>query len=650
MSFLKRKSFILTAITFVSVVLFSIIGLIIFDNTHKSSKSNFKFHVNDLSQYSDYFTMSYRPVSSDENFIVQAANGVDDVMNTLIKKMLWTLADSNNSKFTIYSESDLKFYTSATHIEVPNYSEPRQGAYLEGTSVVTYTYYDKVRPIDYCFNVLIQAGTYLVDVYVDDSGQMMGRYVTVNRNWEGPYQCELVLMKDITVDVNSFQPFCQFEGIFNGNGHTITCSGQRTIKNSNDFYNTDSSGMFFAYTFPSAIIKNTKFKNISLFMDAFSVKYTGGIVGYNSGTLQTCWVESVTFKSNRYQKNCTVAPLAGLNSGSVTDCMVTGSYILEGQGINFGNPDGLKACYFVTYRDPNSNTKEEATIKSLQATKCTYNVTVYKYHTSDGNKNFIISPSDWDDLPSDCYSSNSDAFSSLDVSSAGGTDGGSVWYYVGSSYNSNWPMLRVFILLWTKIDIKSEDTNKGTVSRDVVELPSNASGMFGSFNNSTSQNISLLGQSVTANPASGYVFSKWIYSSNTYTATFTDRVCKVRFHDYLGDEVREGCPTDVVVSLETDYTVAYGTTIYVKTTPYFKEGYKEVRIWFVDINFEWREIIYFIPKENKSHYIYGCYAEIVDYGHSHAGASLDIINGLDVFCDIEISVKATQKTYKIEFK
>ena len=590
-----RRKHIFIIIAFFAILVFSSLGLIVFNHSNKGSRLIVLAANEDLSQYSEYFTLSEEPIEIMDKNVVAADyikatttwSDIDAEMVRLICKMLWTIADNNNSKFTIASQEDLESYSGSTHMEVSDYSNPRVGAYLDANSALqlrTYTYYDKIRPIDYYFQVSIAAGEYLVNVYTGEDGEIWGTYVTVLEDFEGYYRCPLTLTADFTVD-EYITPFCQFEGIFDGNGHTITFEGQQTIVNTDDYYNKDAAGGLFCYTFSGADIRNTKFENISLYADAMSVKYLGGVIGQNDGIIQNCWVKNCRFESNRYKTNCYVGPIVGINNGVITNCLVSGTYAMGGRGNNFlSNPDGLHA-YYLTGKDETGG----------QISNCINRSTVEPFHgAGNAGLEHVIVPSGG--LTGSLYTEKRDNFSYLSSKSALGYDDSNTSWYYASGYNDGWPHLRLF-MYWKLLYFYGDEGV--SVDKSNIWIPGDA----GEFSvDTSSKTITIFDQTITARETSNlHKFSHWTGSGsgagNTFTAHSIKLTVTISFASANNVSVES-----TTITLGNDYEINDGASITISYSSYAKANcYKEVTFSFTDTGGTARSITYEIS--NTKYYI-----------------------------------------------
>jgi len=290
-----------------------------------------------------------------------------------------------------------------------------------------------------------------------------------------------------------------FNGTFDGNGYTIS-----NISN-ND--NTDYASLnlgFFCVLGTEAKVINTRFYNFSYTVDAVtsSDSYTGCIAYGNNGTIEKCIVENFTFISKRRTKNVFVGSIAGINNDTIRNCEVKGYY-------SFIAPDSSK---------DGANIKSFTYTNGSTISNCVFNI---NKTTSGGNFSYDGSMSEY----SDCKNSSGTFLTGSSWSSIGGDGSGAPWYYA-SGYNGGWPMLRVF-MSWQTVYFYSG--TGGSVSPSSIEIPSDAS-----YDPSVSgATLSLLGQSVTAHPYTGYNF--WYWDASSRTAYFSIKTYTLSFGTTIGD-------------------------------------------------------------------------------------------------------------------
>lgn len=359
-------------------------------------------------------------------------------------------------------------------------------------------------------------------------------------------------------------------GTFNGNGHTITCTETFT---SNNILNLNAFG---SVIYNTGTIKNTKFKDVFIYIENSTTDFNGGIVGQNDGTITSCIVENFSCKSNRDDGDKTVrcGPLAGYNAGTITNCMVNGNYTIGGVDDGWVQ-EGVWAAYFVG--------------RNSEATNSIFTANVSKsWLTTDTH-----APSEWDSgafSGTNC-SSCSSAYVNItsDISTATGPTG-TAWYKYatlshgyGSSpyYNDGTTIyyynvyLRVFIS-WPTISFSAGEG--GSVSHSSVTVPSEYQTVTKSGNKAT-----VYTTTVTATPDAGYEFKSW--SGNQ--AQFQLQKVKLSFAD--ASNCSESSST---ISLGTEYYIAYNGSISVVYTYYSNSKIKSVKFSFTDYGGTSRSITY----------------------------------------------------------
>ena len=315
-------------------------------------------------------------------------------------------------------------------------------------------------------------------------------------------QLKVVLTNDITVTLsnskktqNEKENLEYFDGIFDGQGHTINFTGTDTFDEEWVLY---CEGFQIAYSsfcaYNAGTIKNVKLNYQgmdSLFLAAGTegVTYAGGIVGHNKGVVESCIVYSPSVKSNRYNSNAYYGALSGINDGTIQYCMVDGTYSLYAHTLNFAsNVDGINAYW--------------GTAKGANVVKyCLWKANVVENKAYFKDMDYILSPADVEkkfeagkqltysysghEDSSNCYDTfaysgsienNAKAgWAALkDISEVGGKTG-TAWYHVYDEYEKKvvydtYPILRAFIN-WEKLTITVNDSNLGSVSRSELWIP-----------------------------------------------------------------------------------------------------------------------------------------------------------------------------------
>ena len=347
-----------------------------------------------------------------------------------------------------------------------------------------------------------------------------------------------------------------FYGTFLGNGYTISNVNYTTNNHSTDYtggeieYNTD--GLFVNN---GGVIKDLKLLNFYMFInDGGSASMAGSIVGYNTGTLESCIVENIKFISDRYQSYCTVGSIVGQNKGTVKNCLVQGYYEIGGYSWNvLSNDDGVSASYFV-----GNGTNE--------AIYCVFKANVTKIEKTS----CVQSPSEYDTeaLNNNNYSTAAEAEEGLTsnylCSSVGGADI-TIWYYAADDFNAGWPYLRSFIKRWYKCGIRSAmgQASYGSVSpSDGITIPYESISVLGNkFKDKTSSSIIAFNNTFEAVPVAGYLFEKWSWSGGTTIyANFIEETYIFEF----SNTYPSGSATPYAPSTES-ITVKYNQNITVNT-------------------------------------------------------------------------------------
>ena len=145
----------------------------------------------------------------------------------------------------------------------------------------------------------------------------------------GIYNDIINLKEDIYINDASYRIGSEefpFDGVFNGNGHTVYFS-----------YDTATSETsLFSYLSKNAVVKNTNFvfTNIQI-----NDSYFGGIAKINDGTIKDC---TVTFDKLEIKSSGVFSPLVTINRGEVTNVLIKtliskNSELLVEKDVFFGN-------------------------------------------------------------------------------------------------------------------------------------------------------------------------------------------------------------------------------------------------------------------------------------------------------------------------
>ena len=146
---------------------------------------------------------------------------------------------------------------------------------------------------------------------------------------DGIYNDHIYLDADITISDADFRIGSDrfpFEGIFDGQGHTVYIT----------YTEVDASTSFFQYLKKGAVVKNTNFVFGDLVVTGTSY---GGIVNINDGTLQDC---TLRYNSLTISGAGAFSPFVAINRGTIANVLVEGK--LQGsltaaaeQEVFFGN-------------------------------------------------------------------------------------------------------------------------------------------------------------------------------------------------------------------------------------------------------------------------------------------------------------------------
>ncbi|MDR2848422.1 MAG: leucine-rich repeat domain-containing protein [Bacteroidales bacterium] len=166
-----------------------------------------------------------------------------------------------------------------------------------------------------------------------------------------------ILMNDLTLE--NWTPIV-FNGTFNGNGHTITLSVDKTdkvglIKAAMNF----TVGGLFGEISNSGVVMNLHVTGDISCTSNFVIVAVGGIAGYNSGKIVNC-ISSVKLKGEGvkqspsravptatvggkqsdpitpYDGGIMVGGIAGINQGQISNCYATGDIEVSGDGHKMG--------------------------------------------------------------------------------------------------------------------------------------------------------------------------------------------------------------------------------------------------------------------------------------------------------------------------
>ena len=223
-----------------------------------------------------------------------------------------------------------------------------------------------------------------------------------------------------------------FFGTFDGQGHTIS-----------NYNHPGDGGAVCAKLCNGGVIKNLKMSN-TIFTTGYSRSGVGVICGEvcANATVDSCIVDNVTINTSEEKKNYNLGVIAGINSGTVSNCIVMGDI-----KVNATKSSAGANCY--------------AFAPSGTITDCLYRGNM----TYSGSSNFSLDIT----MPNSCRNQAGEP-TGFDYSTKGGDEEEEVWYWA-NKYNSNWPMLRVFISSWREVRLSVANSNIGSFSEDIVYIP-----------------------------------------------------------------------------------------------------------------------------------------------------------------------------------
>jgi len=279
-----------------------------------------------------------------------------------------------------------------------------------------------------------------------------------------------------------------FKGNFDGQNHTIYNFNLNPVKNedinfTNGMYRNEADTFgFFSCIGSNSTIQNLKLSNYTFSISAETSsdgQSIGGIVGYlNGGTITNCVVKdfsvSATYEVDAMgtDKGMCLAGIFGVGYGTVSNCYVEAVSInnycyLAGIGPadspyeynSTGLVSGSVSCYFGT----SSSSISQCVVRNINGTNClsgdqgNYEYAFPYYYAYE---HLLVEEREYDHSITNCQNAAGNNLDSA-CSSEGGSDG-TVWYYGGPDYNSNYPYLRQFISGWVGINFDSKtDPNNG---------------------------------------------------------------------------------------------------------------------------------------------------------------------------------------------
>ncbi len=132
-----------------------------------------------------------------------------------------------------------------------------------------------------------------------------------------------------------------FQGVFDGNGHTVSHMYADTSTTG-----SASGNALFGYIGASGMVKNLGIANSTI---SGKDNYIGGIAVYNYGTISSCF-SGVDLSSSLSSTNPTNAQYAGgissVNNGTISKCYFYGTISVAGNGRRIGGISGLSSGNF----------------------------------------------------------------------------------------------------------------------------------------------------------------------------------------------------------------------------------------------------------------------------------------------------------------
>ena len=113
---------------------------------------------------------------------------------------------------------------------------------------------------------------------------------------------------------SSYSQNCAFNGVFDGNGYTI--SNFKITDTSRDYYYY--LGLF-GYVWEGAL-KDVGVKDFTIEINYGQNTYVGGLVGYSRGAILGCYVECGSINAEIAKNSLYVGGLIGFSSGTITNC------------------------------------------------------------------------------------------------------------------------------------------------------------------------------------------------------------------------------------------------------------------------------------------------------------------------------------------
>lgn len=639
MSVLKSKKFIITLITFLSVVFVSV-GL--------------TFGINSLtSQKEDPSTTAVRIYYSDEKpatsgvyyreYGVKPTELVTLPFHTITKGAIFQAA-SGDTGCLISSEDDLKFYADVTNFQVPDPEEYMYVGWVLANPSINLNISKQEYPFNYAFKMKIEEGWYFLQGKGDDYG--LYAYFNETKDYTtNPLKLELKLTQDIKVSSSDYCKFRNFAGIFNGCGHSITFTGSG-ITTTEEY----ADGFWFRQINSGGEIKNVKFCNMKLIQgdgDSTRSDYNGGIVGTNHGTIDSCIVENLTFRSNDWCEYTKVAAIAGVNAGTIKNCYLTGEYNLVSTSHNLGfGPDGVVAYSFTALDNAgatlqsciaNWSSVNKSCMNECNCSECMESLKADALKTGNVDTRLItvVAPSsastlvpNWDRN----YYSNIGGETNM---SARIPD----WYYC-ATYNNGWPTLRVF-MKWEEIKFVTDFPDAVTNMPSSIYVPSGIrlEATTGFSNKGSVKHISLMEQQVDVEPKSGYEVKGWEWDGSI--KTFNIKIQKIVFKlTFYSSSNTEGTGLGSYTIAQIDNSITISKELLGSGGK--NNAYGKIIFSFNDSDGKQREVTYTI--NNNKYYISKCKF------NTGTIETVDPPTTYKVEKETSIQVETELKSYVIEFK
>ena len=130
-----------------------------------------------------------------------------------------------------------------------------------------------------------------------------------------PANNNIFLDVDIDMSIADWQPFDEYSGTFEGDGHTIKIKISESV--------TDNYQGLFKEVSESGVVQNL---HVDADIHCGNSRLVGGIAGENDGTIENCWVSGLVQSDWREPSSSYTAKVGGIcgqNNGTVQYCCVT---------------------------------------------------------------------------------------------------------------------------------------------------------------------------------------------------------------------------------------------------------------------------------------------------------------------------------------